>query len=119
MEELLQLSDIEELMSSESETIDNNQPIQPMESLARQPFSSPHPPSRPHFHIPTFRPPFPARHNMPKRPFIPMQHSFTKKYSEPDLTNLCEKIVKTFIANEVAPPILMPMEANVDFEENN
>jgi len=128
MEELLQLSDIEELMSSESETMDNNQPIQPMESLARQPFSSPHPPSRPHFHIPTFRPPFPARHDMPKRPFIPMQHSFTKrysehsftkKYSEPDLTNLCEKIVKTFIANEAAPPILMPMEANVDFEENN
>lgn len=133
MEELLQLDNGGgELMFTETETMDDNQPNQPMAPLTRQPFSSPRSPSRPPFHIPTFRPQFPT--HMPKRPFIPMHHDmeflqrrFANKYSEPDLTNLCEHIVKSFIANEAAPPIRMPMEransdfeeANIDFEENN
>jgi len=98
MEEILQLNDEEELplMSpDEAEILDENQP------LARQPFSAPA------FKVPTFRPPF-LMYDMPQRPFIPMHHdkhqrSFAQKYSENDLTNLCENIVKTFVEIEAGP----------------
>ena len=98
MEEILQLNDEEELplMSpDEAEILDENQP------LARQPFSAPA------FKVPTFRPPF-LMYDMPQRPFIAMHHdkhqrSFAQKYSENDLTNLCENIVKTFVEIEAGP----------------
>merc|ERR1711981_1167345 len=98
MEEILQLNDEEELplMSpDEAEILDENQP------LARQPFSAPA------FKVPTFGPPF-LMYDMPQRPFIAMHHdkhqrSFAQKYSENDLTNLCENIVKTFVEIEAGP----------------